>query len=120
MREVLKTGVSVNVTNHIQGFIPLLHLADVPLHHPEKMYKPDMKVKCRVSVLWTGHPVAVATIQHGVLYSRLSVIVWLICTKVFFLNFFNCYLTFDTVSTSFCSLSTFTFTIVLIGGVLTL
>jgi rRNA biogenesis protein RRP5 len=42
-------GLSVQVANHISGFIPSMHLADIPLKHPEKRFSEDDVLKCRVS-----------------------------------------------------------------------
>lgn len=41
-------GVFVRITGHIRGMIPRIHLADVVLKNPEKMFYEGLKVKCRV------------------------------------------------------------------------
>ncbi|KAK3095914.1 hypothetical protein FSP39_020750 [Pinctada imbricata] len=48
VENVGERGVTVRVTSHIQGLIPTLHLADVPLKHPEKKFEKGKKLKCRV------------------------------------------------------------------------
>ncbi|XP_030636412.1 protein RRP5 homolog [Chanos chanos] len=41
-------GMYVKITNHIQGLVPKIHLADIVLKNPEKKFSPGQKVKCRV------------------------------------------------------------------------
>lgn len=41
-------GMQVEVTDHIKGLVPRLHLADMLLKQPEKKYSVGDKVKCRV------------------------------------------------------------------------
>lgn len=42
-------GMHVKISEHIKGLVPRIHLADILLTNPEKKYKEDMKVKCKVS-----------------------------------------------------------------------
>ncbi len=41
-------GVVVEVAKNLDGFIPFLHLSDVPLKHPERKFSVGDKLKCRV------------------------------------------------------------------------
>ncbi|KAK3375401.1 hypothetical protein B0H63DRAFT_503264 [Podospora didyma] len=41
-------GLIVNIAEGISGLVPEMHLADVHLQHPEKKFRPGMKVKTRV------------------------------------------------------------------------
>ncbi|KAM9455011.1 protein RRP5 homolog [Clarias gariepinus] len=41
-------GMHVKISEHIKGLVPRIHLADILLTNPEKKYKEDMKVKCKV------------------------------------------------------------------------
>lgn len=41
-------GMVVDITKHLNGLVPTLHLADVTLHQPEKKYTPGSKIQCRV------------------------------------------------------------------------
>ena len=41
-------GVLVEVGKNMTGFIPAMHLSDVPLKNPEKKYPVGSKLKCRV------------------------------------------------------------------------
>ncbi|XP_070539661.1 protein RRP5 homolog [Ptychodera flava] len=41
-------GIQVQVTNNIRGFIPHLHIADVPLKNPEKKFKMGDVLMCKV------------------------------------------------------------------------
>ncbi|XP_043108470.1 protein RRP5 homolog [Puntigrus tetrazona] len=43
-----KYGAYVRITDHIRGFIPNIHLADVVLKNPEKLFTSGRQVKCRV------------------------------------------------------------------------
>ncbi|KAK2175873.1 hypothetical protein NP493_701g01000 [Ridgeia piscesae] len=74
VRGVHKFGVSVHITSHLRGFIPLIHLADVPLHHPEKMYKVDMKVKCRVLTVDPSKSSLILTAKKSLVSSKLPII----------------------------------------------
>lgn len=42
------SGLIVKIAEGITGFVPEVHLADVRLQHPEKKFRPGMKVKARV------------------------------------------------------------------------
>ena len=48
VKHVQPRGVSVVLGGHLQGFIPDIHLADVPLKHPEKLYQSGKKIRCKV------------------------------------------------------------------------
>ncbi|XP_069836334.1 protein RRP5 homolog [Dendropsophus ebraccatus] len=41
-------GMVVDITKHLNGLVPTLHLADVTLKQPEKIYTCGKKIKCRV------------------------------------------------------------------------
>ena len=43
------SGVIVDIgMKHVEAFIPLLHLTDVPMTHPERKFNPGDKLHCRV------------------------------------------------------------------------
>lgn len=42
-------GLQVKITDHIKGFVPRIHLADIVLKNPEKKYREGMRIKCKVS-----------------------------------------------------------------------
>jgi hypothetical protein len=43
------SGVIVDVgMKHVEAFIPMLHLTDVPMTHPERKFSPGDKLHCRV------------------------------------------------------------------------
>lgn len=48
IREVFNNGVSIKLAKSINAFIPGVHLADVPIKHPEKKFEAGMNLKCRV------------------------------------------------------------------------
>lgn len=41
-------GILVNITKSIRGLIPSLHNADIPLTEPQRKYKLNQPIKCRV------------------------------------------------------------------------
>ncbi|CAN0007892.1 unnamed protein product [Lampetra fluviatilis] len=43
-----KFGLQVRLTDHVRGFVPLTHLADVAVLHPEKKFSPGNEVTCKV------------------------------------------------------------------------
>ena len=45
---VASGGVTVMLGPNIQGFIPDIHLADIPLKHPENFYETGKAVRCKV------------------------------------------------------------------------
>ena len=45
---VARGGVTVMLGPNIQGFIPDIHLADIPLKHPENFYETGKTVRCKV------------------------------------------------------------------------
>lgn len=51
VEKLLKVGASVSITKRVRGFIPNMHLADVPLAKPEKKFYPGKKLKCKVLVV---------------------------------------------------------------------
>lgn len=53
VKRLTPKGLSVELQKGIGGFIHNMHLADVTIKHPEKMFKVDDKLKCRVSVVFT-------------------------------------------------------------------
>ncbi|CAL1540866.1 unnamed protein product [Lymnaea stagnalis] len=48
VKDVHQNGIVVKISKGIFSFIPCLHLADVPIKHPEKKFERGMKLKCRV------------------------------------------------------------------------
>ena len=56
----------MKVTNQMRGFIPTIHLADVPLPHPEKKFKDGDKLKCRVSEGLVKGGISIAERNRGV------------------------------------------------------
>ena len=48
VKEVMFNGVAVKLAKSIFSFIPGMHLADVPIKHPEKKFEAGHKLKCRV------------------------------------------------------------------------
>lgn len=48
IKKFAEKGVVVEVGRHLDGFVPFLHLSDVPLKHPEKKFAMGDKLKCRV------------------------------------------------------------------------
>uniref|UniRef100_A0A673FLS3 S1 motif domain-containing protein n=1 Tax=Sinocyclocheilus rhinocerous TaxID=307959 RepID=A0A673FLS3_9TELE len=46
--DLQKHGAYVRITDHIRGLIPKIHLADVVLKNPEKVFSSGLKVQCRV------------------------------------------------------------------------
>ena len=48
IKKFLPSGILVDISQKITGFVAVLHTGDVPLHHPEKKYSVGDKVKCRV------------------------------------------------------------------------
>nr|XP_032808065.1 protein RRP5 homolog [Petromyzon marinus] len=43
-----KFGLQVRLTDYVRGFVPLSHLADVAVLHPEKKFSPGNEVTCKV------------------------------------------------------------------------
>ncbi|GFN83437.1 Rrp5-like protein [Plakobranchus ocellatus] len=48
VQDVTSNGLVVKISKGIYSFIPCMHLADVPIKHPEKKFEADQKLKCRV------------------------------------------------------------------------
>ncbi|KAM3913083.1 protein RRP5 homolog [Leptodactylus fuscus] len=92
VNSITPKGMVVDITKHINGLVPKLHLADVTLHNPEKKYTPGAKIKCRVlsvdpsakkliltrkkiminstlPILTTYHDAAVGLVTHGFIWS---------------------------------------------------
>ncbi|TRY68763.1 hypothetical protein TCAL_11652 [Tigriopus californicus] len=53
VKEFTPTGLKVQVGKHVHGFIPSVHLSDVPLKHPERKFLPGTKIPCKVLSLNT-------------------------------------------------------------------
>jgi rRNA biogenesis protein RRP5 len=49
-KKFVAKGLLVEVGRNLDGFIPMLHLSDVPLKHPEKKFSIGSKMRCKVSV----------------------------------------------------------------------
>lgn len=48
VKEFTPTGLKVQIGKQVQGFIPTVHLSDVPLKHPERKFLPGTKIPCKV------------------------------------------------------------------------
>ena len=48
MKNIVARGVTVLLGRHLQGLIPDIHLADIPLKHPEKFYETGRTIRCKV------------------------------------------------------------------------
>lgn len=48
VKDVSLNGLVVKLSKGINSFIPCMHLADVPIKHPEKKFEVGQKLKCRV------------------------------------------------------------------------
>ncbi len=48
VKHYTEKGAIVTVGKMMDGFIPMLHLSDVPMKNPEKKYPPGSKLHCRV------------------------------------------------------------------------
>ncbi|XP_077992848.1 protein RRP5 homolog [Glandiceps talaboti] len=62
--EFNKFGLVVSITDKINGFIPHLHIADIPLKHPGKKYKEGDLLICRV--LTSDHEKRKLVLTHKV------------------------------------------------------
>lgn len=48
VKKFVPKGLVVQVGRNVDAFIPMLHLSDVPLKHPDKKFSPGDKLKCKV------------------------------------------------------------------------
>ena len=67
VKKLNSTGAIVKVTGRISGLVPRLHLSDVPLTNPEKMFKVGREVKCRVLSVNTEESKMVLTHKQSLL-----------------------------------------------------
>ncbi|KAM9323788.1 LOW QUALITY PROTEIN: protein RRP5 homolog [Gastrophryne carolinensis] len=67
-------GMVVNITQHLNGLVPKLHLADVTLQHPEKKYSPGKKIKCRVLNVNPSEKKLILTCKKTMIESKLPII----------------------------------------------
>uniref|UniRef100_A0A8C5QWE8 Protein RRP5 homolog n=1 Tax=Leptobrachium leishanense TaxID=445787 RepID=A0A8C5QWE8_9ANUR len=67
-------GMEVKVTSHITGLVPRLHLADVPLHHPELKYNKGLSIRCRVLTIIPSEKKLILTRKKTLINSKLTII----------------------------------------------
>ena len=48
IKKFIEKGVIVEVGRNLDGFIPYIHLSDVPLKNPQKKFSVGDRLKCRV------------------------------------------------------------------------
>jgi rRNA biogenesis protein RRP5 len=48
---IIPQGLQVAITDTIRGLVPLMHLSDIAIKKPEKMFKEGQKISCRVLTL---------------------------------------------------------------------
>ncbi|XP_077102303.1 protein RRP5 homolog [Siphateles boraxobius] len=66
-------GVFVRITDHIRGMIPRIHLADVILKNPVKMFHEGLKVKCRVLSMDVQKKRLILTRKKALVESKLPI-----------------------------------------------
>ncbi|XP_071987185.1 protein RRP5 homolog isoform X4 [Engystomops pustulosus] len=71
---LMPAGVIVNFPGNIDGLVPKLHLADVTLNHPEKIYTLGKTVKCRVLSVDTSTQKMILTRKEMMINSTLPII----------------------------------------------
>lgn len=49
--KIIPQGILIHITEGITGIVPILHMSDVFLIHPEKKFKEGDKVSCKVSLI---------------------------------------------------------------------
>ncbi|XP_069755491.1 protein RRP5 homolog [Narcine bancroftii] len=69
-----KFGILVKVTDYIRGLVPLMHLADFPLEHPEKIYNVGDKIMCRVLTVNAKAKKVTLTLKKTLVRSKLRII----------------------------------------------
>uniref|UniRef100_A0A8C4PXD0 S1 motif domain-containing protein n=1 Tax=Eptatretus burgeri TaxID=7764 RepID=A0A8C4PXD0_EPTBU len=67
----LLRGMFVHLGDYLRGFVPRIHLADVPLSHPERRFNPDEIISCKVLNLDHKRCAAVLTCKPTLLASQL-------------------------------------------------
>ncbi|XP_063818026.1 protein RRP5 homolog [Pseudophryne corroboree] len=67
-------GMVVNITEHLNGLVPNLHLADITLHQPQKKYILGNKIKCRVLNVVPSAKKLILTRKKTMLNSKLPII----------------------------------------------
>lgn len=83
-------GVAVKLSKSIYSFVSCLHLADVPIKHPEKKFEAGQEIKCRVSICLLGqwlqlHDAFVAsTSKHLGMYIQIWTMHQLFFMSIFF------------------------------------
>ena len=66
--------MSVKLADQIQGFIPTMHLSDVPLRHPEKKFKDNKPIKCRVLTVVPEHKKLILTNKKTLVKTKYPII----------------------------------------------
>ncbi|KAM4704033.1 protein RRP5 homolog [Rhinophrynus dorsalis] len=74
VRSLEAKGMVLNITNHLTGLVPHLHLADVLLHHPEKKYSIGSKIRCRVLTVVPAAKKLILTRKKTIINSKLPII----------------------------------------------
>ncbi|XP_065187378.1 protein RRP5 homolog isoform X2 [Sycon ciliatum] len=68
------SGVVVAVSDHLRGFIPLMHLADIPLKKPGKKFREGGKVACRILEVTPARRRLLLTAKKTMVRSELPVL----------------------------------------------
>uniref|UniRef100_W5KDC8 Programmed cell death 11 n=1 Tax=Astyanax mexicanus TaxID=7994 RepID=W5KDC8_ASTMX len=71
---VEKYGVHVKISDHIKAMVPKVHLADVTLTNPEKKFKVDMRIQCRVLSVDVANRKIILTRKKSLIESPLPVL----------------------------------------------
>ncbi|XP_059157358.1 protein RRP5 homolog [Physella acuta] len=74
VKQVNSNGLLVKLSRGIFSFIPCLHLADVPIKHPDKKFESGMKLKCRVLRIDKEKSKVFLTHKKSLLKSKLSIL----------------------------------------------
>ncbi|XP_078499820.1 protein RRP5 homolog isoform X1 [Lissotriton helveticus] len=67
-------GIIVKITDHLNGLVPSLHLADVRIKNPEKKYSEGQPVKCRVLTILPESKKLILTLKKTLVDSNLPII----------------------------------------------
>ncbi|KAG9262427.1 hypothetical protein AMEX_G24199 [Astyanax mexicanus] len=71
---VEKYGMHVKISDHIKAMVPKVHLADVTLTNPEKKFKVDMRIQCRVLSVDVANRKIILTRKKSLIESPLPVL----------------------------------------------
>ncbi|KAK3601363.1 hypothetical protein CHS0354_037678 [Potamilus streckersoni] len=74
IKAIHSKGVSVKVVKGITGFIPTMHLTDVTLKNPEKKFKINDKLKCRVLFVNTQKKNLTLTHKKSLVHTKYPII----------------------------------------------